>query len=136
MLRRRSPGLMLLAVLPFLAGCDLTAQQMPPSHPYFVFFAPNSAALDGTGRTIVADAAAYAKVYPLAPIAVTGYGDPAVGAADAARMARLRADALVKELTADGVDARRIAVRPPAVGADVASSQAARRGDIVVGLLP
>ena len=136
MLRRRSPGLMLLAVLPFLAGCDLTAQQMPPSRPYFVFFAPNSAVLDSPARTIVADAAAYAKVYPLAPVAVTGYGDPALGAADAARMARLRADALVKELAADGVDAKRIAVRPPAVGADVASPQAARRGDIIVGLLP
>lgn len=61
-LRRRSPGLMMLAVLPFLAGCDLTAQQMPPSHPYFVFFAPNSAVLDSPARTIVADAAAYAKV--------------------------------------------------------------------------
>jgi len=46
---------------------------------YFVFFAPGSASLDPPARTVVADAAGYAKVYPFAPITVTGHGDPSAG---------------------------------------------------------
>ena len=68
--------------------------------PYFVFFAPGSASLDPPARTVVADAAAYAKVYPFAPITVTGYGDPSAGPQEAEEMAHRRAEALAKALAA------------------------------------
>jgi|GEM_PF-1321357 len=137
--RLRPLGYAASVLLFVLTGCywtDLTSRQMPASKAYFVFFAPGSASLDPPARTVVADAAAYAKVYPLAPITVTGHGDPSAGPKEAEEMAHRRAEALAKALAADGVDPRRITLTPPIITTDITSSQAARRGDIIVGNMP
>jgi outer membrane protein OmpA-like peptidoglycan-associated protein len=93
-----------LLLLALSAGC--AAAQAPPS--YVVFFQEWSSALDDSGNGVIAHAAAWAKAHPAATVQVTGFADPTGSHRANILISELRAQVVVDQLTADGIDPSRI----------------------------
>lgn len=73
-----------------------------------MFFPPMSAALNGRAKATIADAAGFANARPAAPVRVAGYSGAQGAIEDELRLAGRRADAVERQLSADGVAPGRI----------------------------
>lgn len=98
----------LLALLPFLAGCE-TFNRDPAAEPArVVFFNEDSDTLDPAARTIVQGAADAAKRYSNVRVNVFGYAGPAGGAAFNRALSAARATHVSELLRQFGVPADRV----------------------------
>jgi outer membrane protein OmpA-like peptidoglycan-associated protein len=95
---------MALSLLP-LGACALLA---PATSREVVYFEEWSAQIDVPARAVVADAAAWAKNHPGAPVRVRGYADPEGTPAQIKAISGKRAQAVTDMLVADGVEPARI----------------------------
>lgn len=97
--------LAVLLLLSLLTGTAY-AQQSPA---YVVYFQEWSAALDDSAQGVITNAAAWAKSHPNTTVQVVGSADPTGSRAANILLSELRAQVVVDQLTADGVEAQRIA---------------------------
>ena len=78
---------------------------------YVVFFRGSSAQLDDAAKAVLVDAGDWAKKHPKMPVVVASYADRYGSEKANADFVRLRAQAVVDRLVADGVEASRIQLR-------------------------
>jgi outer membrane protein OmpA-like peptidoglycan-associated protein len=97
--------LVALMLLSLLTGTAY-AQQSPA---YVVFFQEWSAALDDSAQGVIGNAAAWAKAHPNTIVQVVGSADPTGSRAANILLSELRAQVVVDQLAADGIDTQRVA---------------------------
>ncbi len=104
-------GALLIAALLPLGGCSGTVapgdvpqdfDDLPQS--YIVFFAFNSAELDETAQSVIAQAADDALQYQPTTIEISGFSGEGPNARTSSQMANLRYAAVAEALTARGLD--------------------------------
>ncbi len=108
-MRRR---ILLAALLPALAACQLPRDEVAQGPVPVVFFTEDSAALNDDGRAVVASAAKIAKANPNAPVTVMGFAGPAGSQGYNQALSDARARMVADALIAEGVPASRIQIRP------------------------
>ena len=114
-----------------LAACTVAAPRPPQT--FVIFFTPFSAALDGTGQTVVTTAAKAASDNPHAGVHVVGFASPVGGAAVNDPLSQTRAQVVVAQLVQDGVAASRITVASRGPTDVKLSDVESRRVEIDVG---
>jgi len=97
--------LVILLLLSLLGGTAY-AQQSPT---YVVYFQEWSAAFDNPALSVIAEAAGWAKTHPDMIVQVVGSADPTGSRAANILLSELRAQVVVDQLAADGVNSQRIA---------------------------
>lgn len=102
---------------------------------YVVFFRGSSAQLDDAAEDVLVVAAGWAKKHPNMPVVVASYADPYGDEKVNAEFVRLRAQAVVDGLVADGVEASRIRRREVGSVKFRSEPQESRRVEIAVGNL-
>lgn len=115
-----------LLILGLLAG-TAHAQSAPN---YVVFFQEWSAALDHAAQGVIKRAAGWAKSHPQTPIQITGAADTTGSQRANALLSQLRAQMVVDQLVADGVDEQRITQSGVGSVPSAMSTQQARRVQI------
>ena len=100
---------------------------------YVVFFRGSSAQIDDAAEAVLVGAANRAKKHPNMPVVVASYADPYGSEKANADFTRLRAQAVVDELVANGVEASRIQVREVGPVKFQSEPQESRRVEITVG---
>ena len=100
---------------------------------YVVFFLGSSAQLDDAAKGVLVGAAGWAKKHPDMPVVVASYADPYGGEKVNAEFVRLRAQAVVDGLVANGVEASRIQRREVGSVKFQSEPQESRRVEITVG---
>ena len=95
-----SVGLLLL-----IGGCTLFG---PSGQRYVIFFRGSSALLDDQAKEVLMNAGDWAKQHPTMPVLVASYADPYGSEATNVAFTRLRAQAVIDGLIANGVEASRI----------------------------
>ncbi len=123
-------GLFSGVVLLTLGGCALFE---PSGQRYIVFFTGSSAQLDAAAQGVVVGAADWAKRHPDMPVTVASYSDPSGSQQANAAFTRLRAQAVIDGLVADGVPAARIERQEKGAVAFELDAQESRRVEITVG---
>ncbi len=118
-------------VLFAVAAC--TAPVATPPQRFVVFFQEWSAAIDPPALAVIGVAAQSAKDHPGAPVKVSGYADPTGSAAANHYLSLTRAQVVVDQLVADGVDAGRIGMDAEGATGFALTSQESRRVGIVIG---
>jgi outer membrane protein OmpA-like peptidoglycan-associated protein len=121
--------LAVLLLLSLLAGTAY-AQQSPT---YVVYFQEWSAAFDNPALAVIAEAAGWAKAHPDRTVQVVGAADPTGSRAANILLSELRAQVVVDQLTADGVDAQRIAETGQGSVQFALTSQESRRVTVTFG---
>jgi outer membrane protein OmpA-like peptidoglycan-associated protein len=114
-----------------LAACTTSAPVASQKFP--IFFTAWSASLDDDGAAVVAAAAARAKQNPTLQVNVAGYADPDGSPAANKAVSLTRAQVVVDQLVADGIDRGRIVRSAHGETAFVLNSQESRRVDISIG---
>ena len=114
-----------------MAGVAACAPQ-PPANRFVVFFTNRSVELDDPARVVVRDAVAAAKSVPSAPVTVSGYADLPGSPEAAERLSLRRAQAVADTMTAAGIAANRIQLRPRGAGAGEPGLES-RRVEIGIG---
>jgi outer membrane protein OmpA-like peptidoglycan-associated protein len=129
---RRLPVL-LLAMLT-LTACATTPHQTSSTsdQKFLVFFQPWSAALDQTAQDTISMAARAAGNVPSQPVTVAGFADPTGSAQANVDMSRTRAQVVIDQLIADGVDRNRIRRTVHGATDYTLNSLESRRVDILV----
>ncbi len=96
------------AALPLLAACAPAELRTPEAR--VVFFERDDIELDAPARAVVAESAAIANRYPIAPVRVLGYAstNPSAFPGGSTALSRVRAEAVVAALRASGVAPTRI----------------------------
>ena len=122
--------LLSIGLLLSLGACALFE---PAGQRYIVFFRGSSAQMDDAGEAVLAGAAAWAKKHPDMPVVVASYADPYGGQKANTDFTRLRAQAVVDGLVADGVIASRIQRRDVGSVNFQIDAQESRRVEITVG---
>jgi outer membrane protein OmpA-like peptidoglycan-associated protein len=115
--------LAVLLLLSLLTGTAY-AQQAPA---YVVFFQEWSAALDDSAQGVIGNAAAWAKAHPDRIVQVVGSADPTGSRQANILLSELRAQVVVDQLAADGVDTQRIAQTGTGAVQFTLTSQESRR---------
>jgi outer membrane protein OmpA-like peptidoglycan-associated protein len=100
---------------------------------YIVFFSGSSAQLDDAAQAVVVGAAGWAKKHPNMPVVVASYADPYGSEKVNADFVRLRAQAVVDGLVANGVEASRIQSREVGPVKFQSEPTESRRVEITVG---
>ena len=113
-----------------LGACTLFG---PSGHRYIVFFRESSAQREDAAEAVLVSAAEWAKKHPDMPVVVASYADPYGSEKANADFTRLRAQAVVDELVANGVGASRIQVREVGPVKFQSEPQESRRVEITVG---
>ena len=113
-----------------LGACTLFG---PSGQRYIVFFRESSAQLDDAAEAVLVSAAEWAKKHPDMPIVVASYADPYGGAQVNVDFVRLRAQAVISGLVANGVVASRIQRREVGSVKFQSEPQESRRVEITVG---
>jgi cytochrome c oxidase subunit 2 len=122
---------MFIAGLLFLlAGCALT---QPTGQRFVVYFDPSSAQLMDTAKTVLAAAADWAKAHPDMPVKVAVYADPYGSQKANQDFTRLRGQAVIDALVANGVAATRIQRIDIGSVSFQADSHESRRVEVTVG---
>jgi outer membrane protein OmpA-like peptidoglycan-associated protein len=80
----------------------------PSGQRYVVFFRGSSAQLDEAAGAVLVSAGDWAKKHPKMPVVVASYADPYGSETTNAEFVRLRAQAVVDRLIANGVEDSRI----------------------------
>jgi outer membrane protein OmpA-like peptidoglycan-associated protein len=125
MRRQLSVGLLLA-----LGACTLVE---PSGQRDLVFFEGSSAQLDDAAKGVVAGAADWAKRHPAMPVVVASYTDPYGSQQANSDFTRLRAQAVIDGLVADGVPAARIQRRDMGATDFKLDPQESRRVEITIG---
>ena len=120
-----SVGLLLL-----IGACALFG---PSGQRYVVFFRGSSAQLDDHAKGVVVSAADWANRHPKMPVLVASYTDPYGSQTTNAEFTRLRAQAVIDGLVANGVEASRIQLRDVGPVKFESEPQESRRVEITVG---
>ena len=110
----------LAVVLAGVTACSATPAERPGPD-YVVFFTPFSADLDDGAKGVIADAGHAAQTASGHRVVVAGYADQAAGGSSAVNqtLSKLRTQVVADGLVAQGVDRRRIVLRPKgAIGGD------------------
>ena len=113
-----------------LGACTLFG---PSGQRYIVFFGESSARLDDAAEAVLVSAAEWAKKHPDMPVVVASYADPYGGARANADFVRLRAQAVINGLVANGVVASRIQRREVGPVKFQSEPQESRRVEITLG---
>ena len=113
-----------------LGACALFG---PSGQRYIVFFGESSAQLDDAAEAVLVSAAEWAKRHPDMPVVVASYADPYGSAQANADFVRLRAQAVINGLVANGVVASRIQRREVGPVKFQSEPQESRRVEITVG---
>jgi outer membrane protein OmpA-like peptidoglycan-associated protein len=100
---------------------------------YIVFFRGSSAQLDDAAQAVVVRAAGWARKHPNMPVVVASYADPYGSEKVNADFVRLRAQAVVDGLVANGVEASRIQSREVGPVKFQSDPTESRRVEITVG---
>jgi outer membrane protein OmpA-like peptidoglycan-associated protein len=122
--------LVCVVLLLLLGACTLFG---PSGQRYIVFFRESSAQLDDAAEAVLVSAAEWAKKHPDMPIVVASYADPYGGAQVNVDFVRLRAQAVISGLVANGVVASRIQRREVGPVKFQSEPQESRRVEITVG---
>lgn len=122
--------LLSIGLLLSLAACALSE---PPGQRYIVFFGGSSAQLDDAANVVLAGAADWAKKHPDMPVVVATYADTYGSPQANADFTRLRAQAVIDGLVADGLPAARIQRQDIGSVAFKLDAQESRRVEITVG---
>ena len=118
-------------LLPLLMLGLLTGTAHAQSSPtYVVFFQQWSAALDNAAQGVIKRAAGWAKSHPQTPIQVTGAADTTGSQRANELLSQLRAQMVVDQLAADGVNGQRISQSGVGAVPSALSLQQARRVQI------
>lgn len=128
--------LVLTLFLGIAAGTAHAAQPAPPATPaqrFVVFFQEWSAGLDDAARSVIGNAAAYAKDHTGSFVRVNGFADPTGSRKANLLLAELRMQVVIDGLQADGVPPSRIIGRGHGPVTFGLSSQESRRVEIGVG---
>ena len=122
--------LVCVVLLLLLGACTLFG---PSGQRYIVFFRESSAQLDDAAKAVVVGAAGWANKHPNMPVVVASYADPYGGAQVNVDFVRLRAQAVISGLVANGVVASRIQRREVGPVKFQSEPQESRRVEITVG---
>jgi outer membrane protein OmpA-like peptidoglycan-associated protein len=123
-------GLFSAVVLLTLSACALFG---PSGQRSIVFFTGSSAQLDDAAKAVVVGAADWAKRHPDMPVVVASYADPYGSAQANAAFTRLRAQAVIDALVADGVPPARIQRQDIGSVGFQLDAQESRRVEITIG---
>jgi outer membrane protein OmpA-like peptidoglycan-associated protein len=104
-----------------------------PPEKFVVFFQEWSAAIDDAAQDVITHAADWAKAHPGNFARVNGFASPTGSRQANILMADLRAQRVVDQLLADGVDAKRIHQRGHGPVPFAISEQESRRVEISIG---
>jgi outer membrane protein OmpA-like peptidoglycan-associated protein len=104
-----------------------------PAQKYVVFFQEWSAALDDSAQAVIGQAAEWAKSHPRDAVRVNGFADPTGSKKANALLSDLRAQMVVDQLTADGIEPKRIRQRGRGSVQFALSSQESRRVEVSIG---
>ena len=124
------------ALLLMMGACAHAVPGTPAAagQSYAVYFQEWSAGLDGSGRKAVSQAADNAHQHPGVPILVSGYAANDTGSNAANQLlSRTRAQVVVDQLRADGVDVSRIRINAQGATSYQLDPLEARRVNIAVG---
>ena len=105
----------------------------PSGQRYVVFFRGSSAQMDASAEEVLVGAANWAKKHPGMPVIVASYADPYGSQQANADFTRLRTQAVVDGLVANGVLGSRIARREIGAVNFQIDAQESRRVEITVG---
>ena len=122
--------LLCVCLLLSLGACALFE---PSGQRYVVFFRESSAQMDDAPEAVLAGATNWAKKHPDMPVIVASYTDPYGSEKANADISRLRAQAVVDGLVANGVLASRIQRREIGSVKFQSDPQESRRVEIIVG---
>jgi outer membrane protein OmpA-like peptidoglycan-associated protein len=122
--------LLCVCLLLSLGACALFE---PSGQRYVVFFRESSAQMDDAPEAVLVGATNWAKKYPDMPVIVASYTDPYGSEKANADISRLRAQAVVDGLVANGVLASRIQRREIGSVKFQSDPQESRRVEIIVG---
>jgi outer membrane protein OmpA-like peptidoglycan-associated protein len=125
----RRLGILFLVL--FAVTGQARADGLPP-YKFVVFFQQWSAALDDSAQAVITDAAGWVKAHPTAVANVNGFADTTGSKQANLLLTELRAQMVVDQLLADGVDAKRIRQRGHGSVQYSLSSQESRRVEISV----
>jgi outer membrane protein OmpA-like peptidoglycan-associated protein len=115
----------------FLTGaCTLFG---PSGERYVVFFRGSSAQLDDQAKAVLVTAGDWANRHPKMPVLVASYADPYGSETTNVEFTRLRAQAVIDGLVANGVEASRIQLREVGPVKFQSEPQESRRVEITVG---
>jgi outer membrane protein OmpA-like peptidoglycan-associated protein len=123
-------SLLSVCLLLSLGACALFE---PSGQRYVVFFRGSSAQMDASAEEVLVGAANWAKKHPDMPVIVASYADPYGSQQANADFTRLRTQAVVDGLIANGVLASRIARREIGSVDFQINAQESRRVEITVG---
>ncbi len=119
----------------FLLLCVATgsanAADAPPQK-FVVFFQEWSARLDDPAQAVITQAAEWVKAHPDNVAHVAGFADPTGSKAANALLSELRAQLVVDQLQADGIDPARISQRGHGSVEFALTSQESRRVEISI----
>lgn len=115
--------LMLLALLAPTAHAQ-------PNPNFVVFFQEWSAGFDDAAQHVIADAADWAKTHPRSRVQVTGFADTTGSRKANQLLTELRAQVVLDQLAADGVDPKRMTPLGKGSVKPVFSTQESRRVQI------
>jgi len=118
-------------LLLFAAIGTASAADQPPK--FVVFFQEWSAAVDDAARDVVTHAADWVKSHPGNVAHVNGFASPVGSRPANILLADLRAQVVVDQLQADGVDAKRIQQRGHGPVAFALTPQESQRVEISIG---
>ncbi len=118
----------------FLLLCSFASPSRAdlPPYKFVVFFQQWSAALDDSAQAVISDAAGWMKSHPKAIASVNGFADTTGSKAANKLLTELRAQMVVDQLLADGVDAKRIRQKGNGSVDFLIASQESRRVEISI----
>jgi outer membrane protein OmpA-like peptidoglycan-associated protein len=122
--------LLCVCLLLSLGACVLFE---PSGQRYVVFFRESSTQMDDAAEAVLVGAANWAKKHPDMPVILASYTDPYGSEKANADFSRLRAQAVVDGLVANGVLASRIQRREIGSVKFQSDPQESRRVEIIVG---
>jgi OOP family OmpA-OmpF porin len=123
-------GLLLLLLC---AGIGSARAADPPAQKFVVFFQEWSAAFDDSALAVISQAAEWAKSHPGDVAHVNGFADTTGSKQANILLSDLRAQVVVDQLQADGVEPKRLRLRGHGSVQFALSSQESRRVEISFG---
>jgi outer membrane protein OmpA-like peptidoglycan-associated protein len=130
----RRLGILFLFLFLLLCMATATARAAdPPPQKFVVFFPEWSAKLDDSAQAVITQAADWVKSHPGNLARVSGFADPTGSKQANTLLSDLRAQMVVDQLQADGVESARIRQRGHGSVQFALTSQESRRVEVSIG---